>query len=78
MKVKTEELIEITDKVDDILHDYGYIVDHDILAGYIFKTIRESYPNDYAELDGLDIKQLLQNLERLSKKTVKNVYQKRL
>ena len=27
--MKTEELINIANKIDDILHDHGYVVDHD-------------------------------------------------
>lgn len=54
--MKTEELINITNKIDDILHDHGYIVDHDILTHYIFRVIKESYPNDNLELEPQDLK----------------------
>lgn len=51
MKIKIEDLIEITTKVDDILHDHGFSVNHDILSTYILMTIKESYPNDDVELE---------------------------
>ncbi len=35
--MKVEELLEITNDIDDILHGYGIIVDHDILTHHIFK-----------------------------------------
>ncbi len=43
MKIKIEDLMDMTNKIDDVLHDYGFVVDHDILATYILKTIKESY-----------------------------------
>lgn len=51
MKIKIEDLIDITNKVDDILHDYGFSVNHDILATRIMGTIKESYPYDNVELE---------------------------
>lgn len=68
MRVKTEELIEITDQIDNILHNRGYIVDHNVLADHIFRTIRESYPNDDIELDGPNVEKLAINLGQLLKK----------
>lgn len=52
--MKVEKLIEITNQIYDILHGYGIVVDHDILARNIFKTIKESYPNDSIELEPPD------------------------
>lgn len=52
--MKVEELIHITNKIDDILHGYGIVVDHDILAHHIFKVIKESHPNDNIELESPD------------------------
>lgn len=61
--MKTEELIDITYKIDDVLHNHGYIVDHDILSHYIFKVIKESYPNDNIELeDSLNFRLILESL----------------
>lgn len=49
--MKIEELIDMANEIDDILHSHGYVVDHDILSHYIFKVIKESYPNDNIELE---------------------------
>ena len=68
MKIKIEDIIDITDKVDDILHDYGFVVSHDLLSTYLLKTIRESYPNDDIHIENPDMKQLVKNLEHLKKK----------
>lgn len=57
--MKAEELIDITDKVDDVLHGYGIIVDHGILAHHILKVIKESHPNDNIELEPPDLKVIL-------------------
>ena len=57
--MKTKELIDMVEKIDDILHDHGYVVDHDILAHYLFKVIKESYPNDNIELEPLDLRFIL-------------------
>lgn len=57
--MKVEELIDITNQIYDILHGYGIIVDHDMLTHNIFKTIKESYPNDSMELEPPDLKPLL-------------------
>ena len=54
--MKTEELINIANKIDDILYEHGYVVDHDILAHHIFRVIKESYPNDNIELEPPDLK----------------------
>ena len=54
--MKTEELIDIANKIDCILHDHGYIVEHDILAHHIFRVIKESYPNHNIELEPPDLK----------------------
>lgn len=71
MKIKIEDLIDITDKADDILHEYGFVVSHDLLSTYILKTIRESYPNDDMHLEKPDMIQLIENLEHLKKKELK-------
>lgn len=55
MKIKIEDIIDITDKVDDILHDHGFIVSHDLLSTCLLGTIRESYPNDDIYLEIPDI-----------------------
>lgn len=57
--MKIEELINITNEIDDILHGYGIIVDHDILAHNIFKTIKESYPDHNIELEPPDLRVIL-------------------
>ncbi len=57
--MKVEELINITDEIDGILHGYGIVVDHDILARNIFKTIKDSYPNDNIGLEPQDLKVIL-------------------
>jgi hypothetical protein len=57
--MKVEELIRITDDIDDILHRYGIIVDHDILTHHLFKVIKESYPNNNIELEPPDLKTVL-------------------
>ena len=57
--MKIEELIDITNKIDDVLHGYGIIVDHDVLVHYLFKIIKESYPNDNIILEPQDSKPLL-------------------
>ena len=57
--MKVEELIDITDEVDDILHGYGTVVDHGILAQNIFKTIKESYPSHNIELEPPNLKFIL-------------------
>lgn len=62
MKIKIEDLIDITNKVDHILHDYGFCVNHDILSTYLLKTIKKSYPNDIVELERLG-GQIIKNLE---------------
>ncbi len=51
MRIKIEDLIDITDKADDILREYGFVVNHDILTTYMLKTIKESYPNDDIQLE---------------------------
>jgi hypothetical protein len=66
MKIKIEDIIDITDKVDD--HDYDFVVSHDLLSTYLLKTIRESYPNDDMYLENPDMTQLIKNLECLKKK----------
>lgn len=48
--MKVEELINMTDEIDDILYGYGIIVDHDILAHHLFNAIKESYHNVRLEL----------------------------
>lgn len=53
--MKVEELIDITNHIDDILHGYGITVDHDILAHNIFKTIKESYPDGSIELESPEV-----------------------
>lgn len=72
MEIKIEDLIDITCKVDDILHDYGFVVSHDILSMYILRTIKESYPNDDVQLGKPDMAQLMKNLEHLKNKDLKN------
>ena len=57
--MRTEELIDITNQIYDVLHEYGITVDHDILAHNIFKTIKDSYPNDNIELEPPDLKVIL-------------------
>lgn len=49
--MKVEKLIDIINEIDDILHRYGIIVDHDILTHHILKAIKESYPNENIELE---------------------------
>ncbi len=51
MRIKIEDLIDITNEVEDILHEYGLVVNHDILTTYMLKTIKESYPNDDIRLE---------------------------
>ena len=60
LTMKVEELINITNDVDDILHGYGLTVDHDVLAHYLFKVIKESYPNDNIELEPPDLRVILE------------------
>ena len=50
MKVKIQDLMDITNKIDDVLHDYGFVVNHDILATYILRTIKDSYDDDVPQL----------------------------
>lgn len=57
--MKVEELIRITNEIDDIFHKYNFIVDHYILSRHVFNIIRESYPNDSIELENPDLKHLL-------------------
>lgn len=56
MKIRTEDIIDIVDKVDGIFHDYGFVVNHDILSIYVIKTIRESYPSGDTQIGELDTK----------------------
>jgi len=42
-EIDTHTLIEISDKVDDVLHSYGYVVDHARLSSHLLRTIKESY-----------------------------------
>jgi hypothetical protein len=58
--MKVDELVDITNEVDDILHGYGIVVDHDILAHHLFKAIKESYPNDNIELELSDLRTILE------------------
>ncbi len=53
--MRVEKLIEITDKIDAILHEYGYSVDHDILSHYLLKVIKDSYPNEDIGLEMVSI-----------------------
>ncbi len=46
MKIRIEDIVDITNKMDDIFHDYGFVVSHDILSSYITRIIKESYPSD--------------------------------
>lgn len=66
--MKVEELIDITDKIDAIFHEYGYSVDHDILSHHILRTIKDSYPNDDIQLESPDLASILgtSNLKPLS------------
>ncbi len=57
--MKVEELIQIINEIDDILHGYGITVDHDILTHNIFKTMKESHQNDSIELEPSDLKVIL-------------------
>lgn len=51
MKIKTRDLIDMVNEIDDIFHDRGFVVDHDILGLNLLRIIRESYPNDNVELE---------------------------
>ncbi len=51
MRIEIEDLIDITNEAEDILHEYGFVVNHDILTTYILKIIKESYPNDDIQLE---------------------------
>jgi hypothetical protein len=63
MKIKIEDIIDMTDKVDNILHDYGFVVSHDLLSTYLLKTIRESYPNDDMYLENPDMTKLIKKVD---------------
>lgn len=54
--MKAEELVDIVNNIDVILHGYGIVVDHDILAHHVLKVIKESYPNHYIELELPELK----------------------
>lgn len=51
MKIKIPDLLEMTESVDGILHDHGFVVNHDLLSSYLLRTIRESYPNERIVLE---------------------------
>ena len=53
--MKIEELIDITNEIDDILHGYGVVIERDILVHHLFKAIKESYPNHNVELEPPDL-----------------------
>lgn len=53
--MKVEELLDITNKIDVILHEYGYSVDHDMLSHHILKVIKDSYPNNDIGLEMVSI-----------------------
>ena len=50
MKIKIEDFMDMTNKIDDVLHDYGFVVNHDILTTYILRTIKDSYVDDAPQL----------------------------
>ena len=50
MDVKTEDLVNMSDEIDDIFHKYGFVVDHYVLSSHILSVIKSSYPSDYVEL----------------------------
>lgn len=64
MKVKVEELVKISSDIDSILHKHGFSVDHDILALYILRVIKLSYPQDDVELDRPNLTPLLEKYEQ--------------
>jgi len=51
MKIRAKDLIEIVCNIDNVLHDHGFIVDHDVLGQHLLKIIKESYPNHNVELE---------------------------
>ena len=71
MKIKIEDLIDITDKVDN--HEYGFCISHDLLSTYLLKTISETYPNDEMQLEKPDRVKLIKNFEHLKNKDLGNI-----
>jgi len=50
MNVKTEDLLSMSDEIDDIFHKHGFVVDHYVLSSHILSIIKSSYPDDRVEL----------------------------
>ena len=50
MNVKTDDLLSMSDEIDDIFHKYGFVVDRHVLSSHIMNIIKSSYPNDRVEL----------------------------
>ena len=51
MDVKTEDLLNMSDEIDDTFHKYGFVVDHYVLSSHILSIIKLSYPSDRVELN---------------------------
>lgn len=53
--------MNMSNKIDDIFHQHGFIVDHDVLTLCILGIVKSSYPQDNVELE-------MSNLSHLSEK----------
>lgn len=60
MRIKVEDLIKMSDEIDDIFHKNGFVVDHHILTSHVFNIIKSSYPQDDVELEEPDLTSLLE------------------
>ena len=48
--MNTKKLREITEKVDDIFHSYGYTLDHFELSKALFEIVKLRYPEERLKL----------------------------
>jgi len=48
--MNTKKLMEITEKVDDVFHSYGYVLDHFELSKALFEIVKVRYPEESLKL----------------------------
>jgi len=48
--MNTKKLMEITEKVDDVFHSYGYVLDHFELSKALFEIVKVQYPEESLKL----------------------------
>lgn len=44
--MKTKDLIKLSEEVDDVFHNYGYVLDHHGLTIALWNIIKARYPQE--------------------------------